>query len=145
MEERGMSRIHVRVQTDRAPEAIGPYSQAVAVPELGLVFTSGQIGLDPATGRLVDGGIEAEARQVMENLSGVLEAAGSGFHRVIKATVYLIDLAEFAQVNAIYAQRVGEPLPARSTVGVASLPRGARLEIDLVASLADSGTAGLTH
>jgi 2-iminobutanoate/2-iminopropanoate deaminase len=145
MEERGMSRIHVRVQTDQAPEAIGPYSQAVAVPELGLVFTSGQIGLDPATGRLVDGGIEAEARQVMENLSGVLEAAGSGFHRVIKATVYLIDLAEFAQVNAIYAQRVGEPLPARSTVGVASLPRGARLEIDLVASLADSGTAGLTH
>jgi 2-iminobutanoate/2-iminopropanoate deaminase len=145
MEERGMSRIHVRVQTDRAPEAIGPYSQAVAVPELGLVFTSGQIGLDPATGRLVDGGIEAEARQVMENLSGVLEAAGSGFHRVIKATVYLIDLAEFAQVNAIYAERVGEPLPARSTVGVASLPRGARLEIDLVASLADSGTAGLTH
>jgi 2-iminobutanoate/2-iminopropanoate deaminase len=81
----------------------------------------------------------------MENLSGVLEAAGSGFHRVIKATVYLIDLAEFAQVNAIYAERVGEPLPARSTVGVASLPRGARLEIDLVASLADSGTAGLTH
>jgi 2-iminobutanoate/2-iminopropanoate deaminase len=145
MEERGMSRIHVRVQTDQAPEAIGPYSQAVAVPELGLVFTSGQIGLDPATGRLVDGGIEAEARQVMENLSGVLEAAGSGFHRVIKATVYLIDLAEFAQVNAIYAERVGEPLPARSTVGVASLPRGARLEIDLVASLADSGTAGLTH
>ncbi len=140
-----MSRMHVRVQTDRAPEAIGSYSQAVSVPELGLVFTSGQIGLDPATGKLVEGGIEAETRQVMENLSGVLEAAGSGFHRVIKATVYLIDLAEFAQVNAIYAERVGEPLPARSTVGVASLPRGARLEIDLVASLADSGTAGLTH
>jgi 2-iminobutanoate/2-iminopropanoate deaminase len=145
MEERAMSRMHVRIQTERAPEAIGPYSQAVAIPELGLVFTSGQIGLDPATGNLAEGGIEAEARQVMENLAGVLEASGSGFHRVIKVTVYLIDLADFARFNAIYAQRVGEPLPARSTVGVASLPKGARLEVDLIASLADPGTAGLAH
>ena len=145
MEERRMSRMHMRIQTERAPEAIGPYSQAIAVPELGLLFTSGQIGLDPATGNLAEGGIEAESRQVMENLAGVLEASGSGFHRVIKATVYLLDLSDFGRFNAIYAQRVGEPLPARSTVGVASLPRGARLEVDLIASLADPGTAGLAH
>jgi 2-iminobutanoate/2-iminopropanoate deaminase len=137
--------MHVRVQTDRAPEAIGPYSQAVSLPELGLVFTSGQIGLDPATGKLVDGGIEAEARQVLENLAGVLEACGSGLHRVVRTTVYLIDLADFERFNVVYGERVGEPLPARSTVGVASLPKGARLEVDLIASLADPGTAGLAH
>lgn len=140
-----MSRGMDAIRTDRAPGAIGPYSQGIAVRELGLLFTSGQIGLDPATGELVAGGIEAESRQVMKNLAGVLEAAGSGLPHVIKATVYMLDLAEFAMFNAIYAEWVGEPLPARSTVGVASLPRGARLEVDLIASLADRGSPGLTH
>lgn len=140
-----MTRTHQRIQTDRAPRAIGPYSQAIVVRELGLVFTCGQIGIDPATGELVEGGIEAEARRALDNLEGVLEAAGAGMDRVVKATVYMVDLGEFAQFNQIYAERVRAPLPARSTIGVSSLPKGARLEIDLIASLRGDGAAGTSR
>ena len=119
------------LRTDRAPAAIGPYSQAVE--EGGLVFLSGQIGLDPASGNLVSGGTAAEAEQVLNNLAAVLAAAGLTFAHVVRTTVYLVDLADFATVNDIYARHVREPYPARATVGVAALPRGARVEIDAIA------------
>ena len=120
------------IATDRAPAAIGPYSQAVRAGDF--VFTSGQIGLDPATGELVAGGIEAETRQVLENLTAVLEAAGAGWRDVVRTTIYLSDIADFALVNKLYGERVGAGvLPARSTVQVARLPRGARVEIDAIA------------
>lgn len=125
--ERGI----VAVATQAAPGAIGPYSQAVASGDL--VFCSGQIGLDPATGEIVAGGIESETRRVLANLSAVLAAAGAGPSDVLRATIFLVDLADFALVNALYGAWVGDPPPARSTVGVAALPRGARVEIDLVA------------
>jgi 2-iminobutanoate/2-iminopropanoate deaminase len=120
--------------SDEAPQAIGPYSQAVAID--GWLFTSGQVGLDPATGELAPGGFEAQARRVFANLRAVLESGGCGFSDVVKATVYLADLADFAALNAIYAEAFGSHRPARSTVQVAALPRGARVEIDLVARLA---------
>lgn len=119
------------ITTDRAPAAIGPYSQAVEHD--GVVYCSGQIGLDPATGQLVAGGTAAEAERVLENLSAVLAAAGLDFTDVVKTTIYLVDLADFATVNEIYARVVRAPFPARATVGVAALPRGARVEIDAVA------------
>lgn len=119
------------VRTEAAPAAIGPYSQAVAVA--GAVYLSGQIGLDPATGQLVAGGVEAEARRVMANLEAVLAAAGLGFEHVVKTTIYLADLADFAAVNEIYGACFGDPKPARSTVQVAALPKGGRVEIDAVA------------
>jgi 2-iminobutanoate/2-iminopropanoate deaminase len=118
------------VATDRAPQAIGPYSQALDAGEL--VFLSGQIGLDPASGTLVAGGTAAEAEQVLKNLQNVLAAAGLGFAHVVRTTIYLVDLADFAIVNDIYARYVREPYPARATVGVAALPRGARVEIDAI-------------
>lgn len=121
------------VSTDAAPAAIGPYSQAVVAG--GVVYCSGQIGLDPATGELVSGGVEAEAERVLTNLAAVLEAAGADFSRVTKATIYLADMADFAAVNEIYARHLGEARPARATVAVASLPKGARIEIDAVAIL----------
>lgn len=117
--------------TDGAPRAIGPYSQAVSVD--GWVYTSGQVGLDPATGELVPGGFEAQAKRVFANLRAVLESCGCGFGDVVKATVYLADLAEFPRLNALYAEAMGEHRPARSTVQVAGLPKGALMEIDLVA------------
>ena len=120
------------VSTDRAPGAIGPYSQALDAG--GWVFCSGQIGLDPSTGQLVSGGIVAEAEQVMRNLEAVLAAAGLGFADVVRTTIYLVDLADFGTVNDIYARYVRAPYPARATVGVAALPRGARIEIDAIAS-----------
>jgi 2-iminobutanoate/2-iminopropanoate deaminase len=120
------------IQTDGAPKAIGPYSQAIRAD--GLVFLSGQIPLDPKTMQLVEGDVVAQAERVMENLSAVLTAAGLGFGQVVKATVYLTDLADFAAVNEIYGRRFGEAPPARSTVQVAALPRGARVEIDLIAA-----------
>jgi 2-iminobutanoate/2-iminopropanoate deaminase len=120
------------IRTDRAPQAIGPYSQALA--SHGLVFLSGQIGLDPATGALVTGGTAAEAEQVLTNLQAVLAAAGLGFEHVVRTTIYLVDLADFAAVNDVYQRYVREPYPARATVGVAALPRGARVEIDAIAS-----------
>ena len=119
------------IRTDRAPQAIGPYSQALA--SHGLVFLSGQIGLDPATGALVTGGTAAEAEQVLRNLQAVLAAAGLGFEHVVRTTIYLVDLADFAAVNDVYQRYVREPYPARATVGVAALPRGARAEIDAIA------------
>lgn len=117
--------------SDGAPRAIGPYSQAVSAD--GWVFTSGQVGLDPATGELVPGGFEAQARRVFENLRAVLAASGCGFADVVKATVYLADMADFATLNGIYSEAFGDHRPARSTVQAAALPKGARVEIDLVA------------
>ena len=120
------------IATDRAPAAIGPYSQAVRVGDL--VFTSGQIGLDPATGELVKGGIQNETVQVLDNLTAVLEAAGAGWRDVVRTTIFLADLGDFALVNKLYGERVGVGvLPARSTVQVARLPRGAAVEIDAIA------------
>ncbi len=119
--------------TDSAPKAIGPYSQSVSID--GWLYTSGQVGIDPATGDLVEGGFEAQARRVFENLRQVLASAGCGFSDVVKATVYLADLADFPQLNAIYAEAMGDHRPARSTVQVAALPKAARVEIDLLAKL----------
>ena len=121
------------IRTSGAPEPAGPYSQAVE--HAGLVFASGQIPLDPATNRLVEGPIEAQAERVLENLRAVLEQAGSSLERVLKTTVYLVDLSLFPRVNAVYARYfTGEPRPARATVQVAALPLGAQLEIDAVAA-----------
>lgn len=120
-----------QIKTEKAPAAIGPYSQGILSGSL--LFTSGQIPLDPAAGSLVSGGIQSETKQVLENLKAVLEAGGSGLKDVVKTTVYMTDLSEFAQMNEVYGIYFsGEP-PARSTVGVASLPRGARVEIEAVA------------
>ncbi|TAJ85408.1 RidA family protein [bacterium] len=119
------------VQTDRAPKAIGPYEQAIKIDHF--VFTAGQIPIDPKTGNIVDGGIAVQTRRVLENLKGVLEAAGSSLDRVVKATVYLKNMADFAAMNEVYAEFLGSSKPARSTVAVAELPRGALVEIDLVA------------
>ncbi|MFQ5848353.1 MAG: RidA family protein [Candidatus Methylomirabilales bacterium] len=119
------------VATDKAPKAVGPYVQGVKAR--GWLFTAGQIGLDPATGKLVDGGIEAQTRRVLENLKAVVEAAGGSFTRVVKTTVYLTDLGHFQAMNQVYATYFGGDSPARSTVGVARLPLGALVEIDLVA------------
>ena len=119
------------VQTDEAPKAIGPYEQAIKVD--GFVFTAGQIPLDPKTGNIVEGDIKAQTRQVLENLKGVLIASGSSLERVVKATVFLKNMADFAAMNEVYAEYLGSARPARSTVAVAELPRGALVEIDLVA------------
>jgi len=119
--------------TDGAPRAIGPYSQAVSSG--GFLFTSGQIALDPESGRMVEGDFEAQARRVFANLEAVLAAAACGFSDVVKATVYLADMADFPVLNAIYAEAFGDHKPARSTVQAAALPLGARVEIDLVARL----------
>lgn len=119
------------IATDAAPRAIGPYSQAVRSDDL--IFCSGQIGLDPATGELVAGGVEAETQRVLENLRAVLIAAGVTQRAVLRTTIYLVDLGDFARVNAMYETFFEAPFPARSTVGVAALPRGARVEIDAIA------------
>ena len=119
------------VATDAAPKAIGPYSQAVKAN--GLVFTSGQIALDPASGNLVDESFEAQVHRAFRNLEAVLREAGSDFSRVLRATVYLTDLANFQTLNTIYASYFGEHKPARTTVGVAQLPKGGAVEIDLIA------------
>ena len=120
------------ISAQNAPAAIGPYSHAVQVGDL--LFTSGQIPLVPATGKLVEGGIEAQANQVLDNLSAVLAAAGMDFSNVVKTTVFLTDLADFAAVNAIYATRFPSAPPARSCVQVAKLPAGAKMEMELIAS-----------
>src|SRR5688572_19597673 len=117
--------------SERAPKAIGPYSQAVQVG--GTVYLSGQTPLHPDTGQLVDGDISAQARQVFENLKAVLEAAGLGFGQVARVGIYLTDLGNFAAVNEVMKTYFSEPYPARSTIGVAALPLGAAVEIDLVA------------
>jgi 2-iminobutanoate/2-iminopropanoate deaminase len=118
------------VQTDAAPAAIGPYSQAIRAG--GFVFTAGQVGAEPSTGALLDG-IDAQADQALRNLAAVLEAAGTGFDRVVKTTVMLVDMADFAAVNEAYARHLTPPYPARTTVAVRALPKGALLEIEMVA------------
>lgn len=119
------------IQTDAAPGAIGPYSQAIVAG--GLVFTAGQVGLDPESGELVPGDAAAQARQAMRNVTAVLDAAGSGWDRVVKATIFLADLGDFAAVNEVYATFLVPPFPSRSTVAVRALPRGALVEIETVA------------
>lgn len=122
------------ISTDRAPKAIGPYSQGIAAS--GFLFLSGQVPLDPGTGQLVQGTVQEEVTRVLENLKEVLEAAGSGLQRVVRTTVYLTSLEDFTAMNEVYARYFGEHRPARSTVQVSALPRGARVEIDAIASVA---------
>jgi len=119
------------VKSDNAPAAIGPYSQGVIAG--GFLFSAGQIPLDPSSGQIVEGGITAQTEQVMKNLSAVLDAAGLQWNSVVKTTVYLHDMADFPTVNEIYARSIGDARPARSTVQVAALPRGALVEIDFIA------------
>ncbi len=119
------------VSTPNAPQAIGPYSQAIRTD--GFVFTAGQIGLEPDTMKLAAGGVEAQTRQVLTNLKHVLEAAGSGLDRVVKTTVFLTEMANFAAMNAVYGEFFPENPPARSTVAVAGLPKGGLVEIEAVA------------
>ena len=124
-----------KIITEKAPGAIGPYSQAIVAN--GFVFTAGQIPLDPAAGKIVDGGIVEQTDRVMENLDEVLRAAGVTWADVVKTTVYLHDLAHFPTVNEVYGKWLGDSRPARSTVQVASLPRGALVEIELIAQVSD--------
>ena len=119
------------VQTREAPKAIGPYAQAIKAN--GFVYTAGQIAIRPETGEMVDGGIAAQTRQVFANLTAVLNAAGTSMDQVVKATVFLRHMADFAAMNEIYAEHLGKATPARSTVAVAELPRRALVEIDLIA------------
>ena len=119
------------IQTDSAPAAIGPYSQAIVAN--GFLFTAGQIALDPATGQVITGDVVAQSERVMKNLKAVLDAAGASWNDVVKATVYLHDMNDFPRVNEVYARALGTARPARSTVQVAGLPRGVLVEIDLIA------------
>jgi 2-iminobutanoate/2-iminopropanoate deaminase len=121
------------VSTKNAPAAIGPYSQAIAAG--GMVFCSGQVALDPTTASLVEGGVAEQTEQVLKNLGAVLEAAGAGFDTVVKTTIFLADLEDFAVVNGIYAERFGDAPPARATVQVSRLPLDVRVEIDAIAML----------
>jgi 2-iminobutanoate/2-iminopropanoate deaminase len=121
------------IQTNEAPKAIGPYSQAIKIEPKAFVYCSGQVGLDPASGELVPGGVEAETRRAMENIRGVLAAAGLTFENVVKTTIFLADINDFAKVNAIYGSFFKAEPPARSTVAVAALPKLARVEIEAIA------------
>ena len=129
------------ISTPSAPGAIGPYSQAITVPRQGpgqagdLLFLSGQIPLDPATGHLVPGGIEAQTRQVFTNIQAILAAAGATFDHVVSATVYVADMNDFAKVNEIYATYFSAPAPARATVQVARLPKESLVEIQVIAAI----------
>jgi 2-iminobutanoate/2-iminopropanoate deaminase len=122
------------VSTPGAPRAIGPYSQGIRAG--GFLFTAGQVGFDPASGELVDGGISEQTERVLQNIRSILESAGADLSQVVKTTVFLVDMADFAAMNEVYARAFGDHRPARSTVAVASLPRGARVEIEAVAALA---------
>jgi 2-iminobutanoate/2-iminopropanoate deaminase len=124
-----------KVSTTGAPGAIGPYSQAVRAGAF--LFASGQIPLDPATGRIVDGGIAEQTQQVLRNLGAVLSAAGASYARVVKTTVYLADMADFGAMNEVYAGYFTDPAPARATIQAAALPRSVRVEIDVVAYLGE--------
>jgi len=124
------------VSTEKAPKAIGPYSQAIRTENL--VFTAGQIGLNPATMEFVEGGVEAQTRQALTNLKHVLEIADSGLNFVVKSTVFLQDMSDFAKMNSVYAEFFPENPPARSTVQVAGLPKGALVEIECIALLSSS-------
>lgn len=121
----------IKVSTDKAPAAIGPYSQAIVAG--GTVFTSGQIPIDPATGRIEAQEVEGQARQALQNLKNVLEAAGSSLSKVVRTTVFIKDMNDFQKINAIYSEYFSEPFPARSCVEVARLPKDALLEIEAVA------------
>ncbi len=119
------------IQTNKAPAPVGPYEQAIRAN--GFVYTAGQIGLEPESGELVAGGVEEQARRVLDNVTAVLEAAGTSWDRVVKTTIYLNDMADFGAVNVIYEGYLGSPKPARTTVAVAALPKGALVEVDVVA------------
>ena len=119
------------IHTNKAPDAIGPYEQAIKAN--GFVYTAGQIALAPESGELVAGGVEEQASQVLDNVTAVLEAAGTSWDRAVKTTIYLNDMADFAAVNAIYETYLGSGKPARTTVAVAGLPKGALVEVDVVA------------
>lgn len=121
------------VTTDQAPKALGPYSAGVTTGCM--VFTAGQVGIDPATGKMVEGGIQAQTQQVFKNLQAILEAAGSGLDQVVKTTVFLQDMGEFVLMNEVYATFFSEKFPARSTFQVAALPAGAAVEIEAIALL----------
>jgi 2-iminobutanoate/2-iminopropanoate deaminase len=123
------------IQSDQAPKALGPYSQSVRYGNL--LFLSGQVGIDPATGQLVAGGVEAQARQVFKNLGAVLAAAGINFRRLLKVTVFLKDMAHFKAINEVYAEFVPPPFPARAAVAVKDLPLAAEVEIEAVAAMMD--------
>ncbi len=124
------------VKTEGAPAAIGPYSQGIKVG--GLVFTAGQVGSDPATGKLVEGGVEQQTRRALENVSAVLEAAGTSLKQAVKTTVFLSDMSLFEAMNGVYKEFFGDQPPARTTVAVAGLPRNALVEVECVAAL-DAG------
>lgn len=119
------------VSTNGAPAAIGPYSQGIASGDL--VFCSGQLGLDPSTGEMVEGGVEAQAERALRNLGAVLDAAGAGMNDIVKTTIFLASMDDFAAVNAVYAKFMPEPPPARSTFAVGALPKGGRIEIEAIA------------
>ena len=121
------------IATSGAPKAIGPYSQAIVAN--GLLYSAGQVALDPETGTLVTGGIAEQTERALENLRAVLAAAGSDFSRVVKTTVFLVDMADFTAMNEVYGRAFGAHRPARSTVAVAALPRGARVEIEVIAAV----------
>ncbi|MFO0727230.1 MAG: Rid family detoxifying hydrolase [Myxococcota bacterium] len=126
------------VASSSAPAAIGPYSQAISVPASArMLYTSGQIGLDPKSGAMVEGGVEAEAKQVLANLEAVLVAGGSRLSSVVRTTIFLVDMNDFQKVNAIYGEAFKSAPPARATVAVAALPKGARVEIDAVAMVVE--------
>jgi len=120
------------ILTPHAPTPVGPYSQAIRVD--GFVFCSGQVGIDPKTGAIVEGGVAAQARQVLDNLAAVLKSADLTLEAIVKTTIFLTDINDFAAVNAVYGERMGTPPPARSTIAVAALPLGARVEIEAIAS-----------
>lgn len=121
------------IHTEKAPKAIGPYSQAVRFGHL--LFVSGQLGIDPASGNLVNGGFEAEARQVLANIQAILESQKSGMDRILKTTVFLTNMEDFAVLNGIYGTFIPEPYPARTTIQVAALPKGARIEMEVIAEV----------
>ncbi len=125
--------IRQAVATDRAPRAIGPYSQAIRAGNL--LFVSGQVPIDPATGAIVEGDIAAQTTRVMQNLAGILEAAGASMDHVVRCTVYLADMNDFAAMNDVYGSYFAEPAPARATIQAVRLPRDARVEIDVIATL----------
>ena len=120
------------ILTAHAPAPVGPYSQAIRIG--GFIFCSGQVGLDPATGKIVEGGVASQTRQVLDNLAAVLASADRTLESIVKTTIFLVDINDFATVNAVYGERLGTPPPARSTVAVAALPLGARVEIEAIAS-----------
>jgi 2-iminobutanoate/2-iminopropanoate deaminase len=125
--------IQEAIRTEQAPAAIGPYSQGIRCRGGHWIFTAGQIGLDPRTGALVPGGVRAECDQALRNLRAVLEAGGASLERVVKVTVFLLDMGEFAEMNAVYETFFTSPFPARSAAQVSGLPRGARVEVEAVA------------